>query len=110
TLRRHLQARHQGEYLKWSAANRFKSMLPNDAKQRCKEAISSMQSVLGRQSSLEGHLVERGPIVQYSEAVFHEATVSWLIETDQPIHALQHPSFGRMVEIASRAKNGIRIL
>ncbi|KAI6112343.1 hypothetical protein EV401DRAFT_1867338, partial [Pisolithus croceorrhizus] len=98
----HLQACHQGEYLRWLAANAFKLMLPNDVKH--------MQSSVSRQSRLEGHLVERGLIVQYSEAVFHEATVLWLIETDQPIHALQHPSFGRMIEIASHAKNGIRIL
>ncbi|KAI6127205.1 hypothetical protein F5141DRAFT_974791, partial [Pisolithus sp. B1] len=94
-------------YLKWSAANGFMLMLPNDMKQQCKDAVSSAWSVLRRQSSLEGHLVERGPIVQFSESAFHEATISWLIETDQPIHALQHPSFGRMVEIASHARNGI---
>ncbi|KAI6098836.1 hypothetical protein EDD16DRAFT_1495148 [Pisolithus croceorrhizus] len=97
-----LTDKYQGKYLKWSAANAFKSMLPNDVKH--------MQSSLSRQLSLEGHLVERGLIVQYLEAVFHEATVSWLIEMDQLIHALQHPSFGRMIEIASCTKNGIRIL
>ncbi|KIK12419.1 hypothetical protein PISMIDRAFT_52662, partial [Pisolithus microcarpus 441] len=63
--------------------------------------------VLSRQSSLEGHLVERGVVVQYSESIFHEATILWLIETDQPICALQHPAFTKMVEIASRTKNGI---
>ncbi|KAI6005576.1 hypothetical protein EDD15DRAFT_2119247, partial [Pisolithus albus] len=100
---------YQGEYLKWSAANGFASMLPHDTKQRRKDATSSAQSVLGRQSSLEGHLVERDAVVQYSESVFHEATILWLIETDQPIRALQHPAFTKMVEIASRAKNGIKI-
>ncbi|KIK15112.1 hypothetical protein PISMIDRAFT_115784, partial [Pisolithus microcarpus 441] len=45
----------------------------------------------------------------YSESVFRQAAILWLIETDQPIHVLQHPTFQKMVEITSRARNGIKI-
>ncbi|KIK13609.1 hypothetical protein PISMIDRAFT_118597 [Pisolithus microcarpus 441] len=104
-----LTCKYQAEYLKWAAANGFMSMLLNDTKQQCKDAISSMQSTLGRQSSLEGHLVERGPVVQYSESIFLKASILWLIEMDQPICALQHPALAKMVEITSHTKNGIKI-
>ncbi|KIK15626.1 hypothetical protein PISMIDRAFT_38896, partial [Pisolithus microcarpus 441] len=60
-----------------------------------------------RQPSLEGHLVEKDQIIQYSESIFRQATILWLIETDQPIHVLQHPTFQQMVEITSHARNGI---
>ncbi|KAI6098675.1 hypothetical protein EV401DRAFT_1879070, partial [Pisolithus croceorrhizus] len=94
------------KYREWTVANGFTSMLPNDSKQRCTEARSS----LGRQPSLEGHLVEKGRVIQYSESSFHEAAILWLIEMDQPIHALQHLAFQKMVEIGSSARNGIKIL
>ncbi|KAI6105177.1 hypothetical protein EDD16DRAFT_1486229, partial [Pisolithus croceorrhizus] len=95
-----------GEYLKWLAENGFTLMLPN-----VQNSDTKMWSQAhGWQSSLEEHLVERGLMVQFSESTFHGATISWLIETDQPIHTLQHPSFSRMVEIASHARNGIKIL
>ncbi|KAI6097480.1 hypothetical protein F5141DRAFT_1011233, partial [Pisolithus sp. B1] len=93
-------------YCEWAVANGFTSMLPNDAKQQCTEAMSS----LGRQPSLEGYLVEKGQVVQYSDSIFHKATILWLIKTDQPIHTLQHPAFQKMVNMASHAKNSIKIL
>ncbi|KAI6097841.1 hypothetical protein F5141DRAFT_987013, partial [Pisolithus sp. B1] len=61
------------------------------------------------QLSLEGHLVEKGQVVQYSKSSFREAAILWLIEMDQLIHALQHPAFQKMAEIASHARNGIKI-
>ncbi|KAI5992739.1 hypothetical protein EDD15DRAFT_2118611, partial [Pisolithus albus] len=92
-------------YLEWAAANGFMLMLPKDAKWQHTEAASN----LGRQPSLEGHLVEKDQIVQCSESAFHQAAILWLIETDQPIHVLQQPTFQKMVEIASHARNGIKI-
>ncbi|KAG2362234.1 hypothetical protein BDR07DRAFT_1376667 [Suillus spraguei] len=35
--------------------------------------------------------------------------IEWLVATDQPIQALQHPKFREMVDIAARATNGVKI-
>ncbi|KAJ7920861.1 hypothetical protein B0H13DRAFT_1563118, partial [Mycena leptocephala] len=37
------------------------------------------------------------------------AALEWLIATDQPIAALNHPKFRTMIEIAARATNGVKI-
>ncbi|KAI1782187.1 hypothetical protein LXA43DRAFT_906527, partial [Ganoderma leucocontextum] len=106
TLRRHMQSRHKGAYIQWCKKNNFTSMLPNDVKARKK-------TVDGRtQSRLDKHLREQPPkqcTVPYSDEVFNEAAHQWLIETDQPIQALQHPSFKSMIDIAARATEGVRI-
>lgn len=39
--------------------------------------------------------------------LFQEAATQWLIDTDQPIEALEHPAFKNMVDIAARATNGV---
>ncbi|KAI5999077.1 hypothetical protein EDD15DRAFT_2160881, partial [Pisolithus albus] len=105
TLHRHLQSLHRGEYLQWAAINEFPSMLPQDSKRRREEA--SLQS----QSSLDSHLVPKDRVVQYSDSAFREAAIRWLINTDQPIHALQHPDFKMMIDVASRAPTtaGVKI-
>ncbi|KAG2030880.1 hypothetical protein BDR03DRAFT_837686, partial [Suillus americanus] len=62
------------------------------------------------QSSINGHLKPRVPneqVVQYTDALFQEATTQWLIDTDQPIEALEHPAFKNMVDIAAHATNGV---
>ncbi|KAI6004192.1 hypothetical protein EDD15DRAFT_2156344 [Pisolithus albus] len=111
TLRWHLEATHRAEYLKWAAENDFTSMLPRDTKQRREDSAA-----LSTQSSLNAHLVQRVPMVRYSDAGFHDAAVQWVIETDQashlsfePVHALQHPAFEKMISIASKATNGVDI-
>lgn len=80
-------------------------MLPQDSKRHCEEA--SLQS----QSSLDSHLVPKDRVVQYSDSAFREAAIRWLINTDQPIHALQHPDFKMMIDVASRAPTtaGVKI-
>ncbi|KAI5997457.1 hypothetical protein EDD15DRAFT_2162769 [Pisolithus albus] len=105
TLRRHMQATHKAKYCEWAVANGFTSMLPNDMKRRHTEAMSSVDT----QPTLGGYMVEKGQVVQYSDSIFREAAILWLIETDQPIHTLQHPAFQKMVDIASRAKNSVKI-
>ncbi|KAI6116493.1 hypothetical protein F5141DRAFT_986733, partial [Pisolithus sp. B1] len=52
TLQRHMQATHKAKYCKWAVANGFTSMLPNDMKWQCMEAMSS----LDMQPSLGGYL------------------------------------------------------
>ncbi|KAH9034280.1 hypothetical protein EDB84DRAFT_1269910, partial [Lactarius hengduanensis] len=40
---------------------------------------------------------------------FRQVAVEWLVATDQPIQALDHPKFKEMINIASRATNGVKI-
>ncbi|KAF9229375.1 hypothetical protein BS17DRAFT_688220, partial [Gyrodon lividus] len=45
----------------------------------------------------------------YTDKLFHEAAVEWLITTNQPIQAIDHPSFRKMINIASQATKGVVI-
>ncbi|KIJ97876.1 hypothetical protein K443DRAFT_104908, partial [Laccaria amethystina LaAM-08-1] len=45
----------------------------------------------------------------YSNALFREAAIEWLIATDQLIQALDHPHFKRMIDIAACATKGVKI-
>ncbi|KAG1802169.1 uncharacterized protein HD556DRAFT_1228577, partial [Suillus plorans] len=63
-----------------------------------------------QQSSINGHLKPRVPnerVVQYTDALFQEAATQWLIDTDQPISALEHPTFKNMINIAGCATNSV---
>ena len=67
----------QSEYLKWTEANGFESMLPKDRK---------MQKQSAQQSQLDGHLQPLPPKPEkstYSDERFCAATVQWLVDTDQ---------------------------
>ncbi|KAG2142680.1 hypothetical protein BD769DRAFT_1348977, partial [Suillus cothurnatus] len=48
-------------------------------------------------------------VIPYSNKLFKQATIEWLVATDQPIQALEHPKFKEMVDIASCATNGVKI-
>ncbi|KAG1830487.1 hypothetical protein DFJ58DRAFT_671601 [Suillus subalutaceus] len=102
TLRRHQQAVHRAKYLKWAEKKKFKSMLPKDTKRRREELATD------NQTNIDGHL-KQDKVVQYSDVLFREAALEWLIETDQPIDALEHPAFKNMIDIAARSTNGIKI-
>ncbi|THU82731.1 hypothetical protein K435DRAFT_690978, partial [Dendrothele bispora CBS 962.96] len=106
TCRRHLQAYHSGKYRLWATQNDFLSMLPNDATAR------RIEEKAASQSTLDAHvqaLPERKTVVPYSDALFREAAIEWLTETNQPIEAVEHPKFQNMIQIASRATNGVNI-
>ncbi|KAJ3011030.1 hypothetical protein NUW54_g2304 [Trametes sanguinea] len=106
TLRRHLQALHEGRYRNWAEKNDFESMLPKDTKARRERASEPTQ---GR---LDEHLVEkpvRERTVRYTDDVFRQAALEWLVATDQPLQALEHPSFRNMVQIAAQATEGVKI-
>ncbi|KAF9231051.1 hypothetical protein BU15DRAFT_49006 [Melanogaster broomeanus] len=103
TLRRHMESTHRAEYLQWAEANNFPSMLPKDAKQR-KEGASSHN-----QPRLDSHLQPKERVIPYSDKMFRDAAIQWLIDTDQPIAALEHPSFKNMIDVAARATNGVKI-
>ncbi|KAG2113946.1 uncharacterized protein F5147DRAFT_744119 [Suillus discolor] len=104
--RRHLAFRHADAYRKWCKANEFASMLPQDIKERkTAAAIANAQ-----QTSLDGHLKEIPPhkaVVPYTDALFRDAAIEWLISTSQPIQAVDHPSFKNMIDVAARATNGV---
>ncbi|OJT08055.1 Zinc finger BED domain-containing protein RICESLEEPER 2 [Trametes pubescens] len=108
TLRRHMQAHHEGKYRTWCEANSFTSMLPKDSFKRRENAKASAQN----QTRLDGLLRPLPPkevVIPYTDEAFNEAAREWLIETNQPIQALQHPSFQKMIHIAARATNGVKI-
>ncbi|KAF8957688.1 hypothetical protein BDZ97DRAFT_1669493 [Flammula alnicola] len=109
TLRRHIEANHLTKYITWCDKNNFESKLPKAVKAR-KDAKEAEDR--SKQSSLDPHLEERPPketFVPYSDSLFREAAIEWLIATDQPIQALEHPSFQKMIDIAARGTKGVKI-
>lgn len=105
TLRRHLEAYHSGAYRKWAQENKFESKLPRDVKKR-KAAEGQVTRTLDHDLR-EKKLSKR--VVKYTEEPFCRAAIEWLIATDQPMQALEHPKFQEMIGIASQATNGVKI-
>ncbi|KAH7903418.1 hypothetical protein BJ138DRAFT_1020674, partial [Hygrophoropsis aurantiaca] len=106
TLRRHLESAHKADYLLWAEANKFISMLPRDAKRRKEEAA------VDNQARLDAHLKPipvKERVIPYTDKLFREASIQWLVDTDQPIAAFEHPSFKNMIDIAAHATNGVKI-
>ncbi|KZT24064.1 hypothetical protein NEOLEDRAFT_1068345 [Neolentinus lepideus HHB14362 ss-1] len=105
TLRRHIQGPHYGVYHQWCKKNDFVSKLPKDKKKKETEQKKD-------QATLDNH-VQSAPaqerVLPYSHERFREAAVKWLIATDQPIAALEHPLFLEMIQVASRAKDGVKV-
>ncbi|KIL55648.1 hypothetical protein M378DRAFT_90604, partial [Amanita muscaria Koide BX008] len=82
--------------------NDFESMLPDDTKAR-RMALSAETL---RQTEVEDHFTKQKPEDKpppYSDKFFEEALIQWLIQTDQPIQAFEHPAFKKIIEIAARA-------
>ncbi|KAG1854122.1 hypothetical protein C8R48DRAFT_610355 [Suillus tomentosus] len=105
TLRRHAEANFAGKYRTWAKTNGFESMLPGDIKDRKEKAARAQQAI-------NSHLTERKlaeRVVPYSDKLFKTAAIEWLIATDQPIQALEHPKFKDMIDVAARATNGVKI-
>lgn len=100
-------------------------MIPEDAKMRRQEAIANAKE----QTQADDHFRQVKPEekpMPYSDELFKEAVIQWLIETDQvyyvcllwaipligmlqPIAAFKYPSFQHMVHVASRATRGVQI-
>jgi hypothetical protein len=71
----------QKTYRKWCEENDFESMLPEDAKARHAEVQST-----ARQSVVDDHFSIQKPEDKpksYSDVLFEEAAIQWLVETDQ---------------------------
>ncbi|KAI0757827.1 hypothetical protein C8Q80DRAFT_1090595 [Daedaleopsis nitida] len=109
TIRRHLGASHEGAYHAWAKNTGFVSMLPKDSAARRRAQASKS----AEQTRLDPHLREQPKppeqLVKYSDELFRDAAVEWLIATDQPLQALEHPSFKKMIHIAARSTEGVRI-
>ncbi|KAH7881984.1 hypothetical protein F5I97DRAFT_1817839 [Phlebopus sp. FC_14] len=109
TCHRHLAFHHKAVYLKWCKENKFVSMLSEDVKE-CKIASGVVNM---KQGSMDDHVRKIIPtkhVISYSDVLFREAAaVEWLITTNQPIQAVDHPSFKKMVDIASQATKGVII-
>ncbi|KAI1792038.1 hypothetical protein LXA43DRAFT_888178, partial [Ganoderma leucocontextum] len=106
TARRHFESAHAGTYRTWAEKNNFASMLPKDSKARRDDQAAN------NQSRIDPHLKQRPAqerVVKYSDELFRTAAVEWLIATDQPIQALEHPAFKNMIDIAARATEGVTI-
>lgn len=104
-------------------------MLPEDTKTRRAQVLEETL----RQSNVEDHFKpapkdERSEKIEpYSDELFKQAAIEWLIETNQvnsisylpifltvlfvwqPIQAFDHPAFQKMVNVAARATRGIKL-
>ncbi|KAH8997731.1 hypothetical protein EDB86DRAFT_2803462, partial [Lactarius hatsudake] len=105
TLRRHAAAVHPRRYRKWCDSNRFDSMLPEDSKKRKRVEKD-------RQSLVIDHFGPEDPTtkpIPFSEKALRTAALEWMIATDQPIQVFKHPTFTKMLDIASRANRSIQL-
>ncbi|KAE9382730.1 hypothetical protein BT96DRAFT_743779, partial [Gymnopus androsaceus JB14] len=74
----------------------FTSIIPKDVKIRKNAAEPAAAS----QTVIDDHAVplpRKEWVLPYSDELFQQAAIEWLIETDQPISALEHPRFRRLV-------------
>ncbi|KJA12797.1 hypothetical protein HYPSUDRAFT_117807, partial [Hypholoma sublateritium FD-334 SS-4] len=109
TLRRHIESAHETSYYKWCDRNNFVPKLPNAIRKKKEVAIVEDRS---KQGAMEDHFTPAVPgerVVPYSDALFCDVAVQWLIETHQPLQALEHPRFREMIDVASRSKNGVTV-
>jgi hypothetical protein len=76
------QSSTQIAYRKWCKENNFVSILLNDAKARC----ATQQDASTKQTAVDDHFstqkLEDKP-KPYSDSIFEEAAIQWLVETDQ---------------------------
>ena len=71
----------QKTYRKWCKENDFESMLPKDAKARRAEVANTI-----KQTVMDEHFLIQKPKDKpksYSNVLFEEAAIQWLIEMDQ---------------------------
>jgi len=71
----------QGIYREWAEKNQFVSMLPKDVQER-KDKVANA----AKQCRLDSHLEEipaQERVAPYTDHLFREATIEWLVSTDQ---------------------------
>ncbi|EKM48159.1 uncharacterized protein PHACADRAFT_109339, partial [Phanerochaete carnosa HHB-10118-sp] len=111
TLRHHMESKHEGKYWNHIELKKLKSMLPKD---REKERVAlAAEKERNKQLQLDPHLKEmpkKERVIAYTHQVFRRAAIEWLVATGQPLSALEHESFKKMINIASQARDGVEIL
>ncbi|KDQ11786.1 hypothetical protein BOTBODRAFT_98616, partial [Botryobasidium botryosum FD-172 SS1] len=100
TLRRHCEAYHEHEYLQWCKKHDFVPHLPG---------IKKRDSTRSVQQPMSNYAVKVVKPIPYSDDVFQAAAIEWLLVTDQPLDAFEHPKFKSMLEIASRSKGDAKL-
>lgn len=99
-------------------------MLPEDTKAR---RAATLEAIL-HQTQVDGHFKVATPEDKpepYSDQLFKDAAIQWLIETDQvsssisfslsflinsqPLRSFEHQAFKNMIAIAARATKGVKI-
>ncbi|KAJ7476658.1 hypothetical protein FB451DRAFT_1033335, partial [Mycena latifolia] len=110
TGRRHM-GKHAKVYRQWAKKNNFESKLEEDIQTRKKAAADAEEAAKKLlQQTLDPHLRDKpARVVPYSDALFRDVALEWLIATDQPLDALNHPKFKEMIDVAARAKDGVKI-
>ncbi|EPQ59870.1 hypothetical protein GLOTRDRAFT_24866, partial [Gloeophyllum trabeum ATCC 11539] len=88
------------EYRLWCSQNNFVSMIKDDVEARKAQAATQQD-----QQTLDSHIrsTPRSSVITYSDESFKELAVKWLVRTDQPLSALEHPAFVDMIEMAAKA-------
>jgi hypothetical protein len=120
------------KYNEWAKISNFDSKLLKAVKMKKEKADNAAAKI--KQRLLDGHLKEiplKEQVVGYTDSIFQEAAIEWLIATDQVhrllfcvevlfvclyllmdielIQAFEHPSFKKMIDIAACATNGVVI-
>ncbi|KAJ7348510.1 hypothetical protein DFH08DRAFT_698400, partial [Mycena albidolilacea] len=110
TNRRHM-AKHAEIYRAWCKKNNFEPKLEEDVLARKKAATDAEEAKAKlHQKTLDPHLRDKPEsVVPYSDSAFRDAALEWLIATNQPIDALNHPKFKEMIDMAARAPDGVKI-
>ncbi|KAG2087847.1 hypothetical protein BD769DRAFT_1372795 [Suillus cothurnatus] len=86
-------------------ANTFTSKLLGDLAAKKKKAAHAQQQI-------DVHLTEHKLsecTIPYTHNNFRKAANEWLVATDQPIQALEHPKFKEMIDVALCATQGVKI-
>ncbi|KAG1831125.1 hypothetical protein EV424DRAFT_1314869 [Suillus variegatus] len=104
TLRRHAEAKF-GKYRLWAKTNAFISKLPGNIRAEKEKTAQAQQTI--NVHLTEHKLSER--VIPYTNKLFKKAAIEWLVATDQPIQALEHPKFKEMINVASCAMQGVKI-
>ncbi|EMD30658.1 hypothetical protein CERSUDRAFT_38146, partial [Gelatoporia subvermispora B] len=86
-------------YYKWCKQHHFKSMLKDDiaARAACRK---------NTQPTLDPHMQALPPkdtAIPYSDGQLRSAAITWMITTDQPLSAIEEPTFINMLNVAARA-------
>ncbi|PBK96078.1 hypothetical protein ARMGADRAFT_924683, partial [Armillaria gallica] len=107
TLHRHCQLFHKATYQKWAEENGFTSMLPDDRKE-----LKTAKTESKQQTCLDPHLKEcekKEVVLPYTDELFQEVSIEWLVATNQLTDAFKHPAFKKMIYVTSRASDGVHI-